>query len=331
MGGSRPADGTIGDEMTTAHSSMAVSALNAAFESGNENLLVEELRKISSQKSRREGRIALVARILEQTGSPRVRNAAALALADMRAQNTADKIIRVLRREDTKGYRGTLLYALEQLDAILPISLLVALIIDDSYETREEALPFITNEKFDWDEDPGRIRRRLLAALPSAGEERSHAINAALKSLASDRSLFQREHDLRKEERKQMTENTIILSLLPAPDDPRLSAHEYQNDLHEFYHSLQKASVGVSARMRFRDAIGAEASLLGTFFIPLAKVAIPTLGVVLVAWLKGRSGRRVRLECDGVMAEGGTLEEVETLLKHAAEFRDSQQKSDGDT
>lgn len=61
----------------------------------------------------------------------------------------------------------------------------------------------------------------------------------------------------------------------------------------------------------------------GSFFIPLAKVAIPTLGAVLVAWLKDRSGRRVRLEFDGVKAEGGTPEEVETLLKRAAEFRDN--------
>lgn len=95
--------------MPATHSA-AAAALEAAFNSGNENLLVEELRKIGSQKSRREARIAAVTRILKQTGSPRVRNAAALALADMRARDAADKLIDVLKRDDTKGYRGTLLY-----------------------------------------------------------------------------------------------------------------------------------------------------------------------------------------------------------------------------
>lgn len=185
MGATRPADGTVGDEMPATHST-AVGVLEAAFDSRNESLLVEELRKVSSQRSRREARIALVARILEQTRSPRVRNAAALALADMRARDATDKLINFLKRDDTKGCRGTLLYALEQLDATLPVSLLVDIIMEDSYEAREEALNFIANGKFDCDEEPRRTRRRLVAVLASADEERSHAINAALEYLTSD-------------------------------------------------------------------------------------------------------------------------------------------------
>ncbi|HJU16747.1 MAG TPA: HEAT repeat domain-containing protein [Stellaceae bacterium] len=163
-----------------------VGALAAAFANGNENRLIEELRKVSSQRSRREARIALVARILEQTGSPKVRNAAALALADMRARDATEDLVRLLRRNDTKGYRGTLLYALEQLDAALPASLLVEIITEDAYESREEALSFIARGKFDRDQDPRRLQRRLTEALESADEERAHAINVALEFLSGD-------------------------------------------------------------------------------------------------------------------------------------------------
>lgn len=329
MGGSRPADGTIGDEMTTAHS-VAVSALEAAFESGNENLLVEELRNISSQRSRREGRITLVARILEQTGSPRVRNAAALALADMRARDAKNALIDVLKRPDTKGCRSTLLYALGELDATLPISLLVDIIIGDSYEAREEALNFIANRRFDRDEDPRQSRYRLIAAFTPAGEERSHSIGAALEYLAIDGSSLQERYDLMEKERKWMGKDRLKLSPVSAPDYPKLSAHEYQSECQEFHDLLQAATIEVSPRWRTRDSIVGAGGFAGSFFVPLAKAAIPTLGAVLVAWLKGRSGRRVRLEFDGVKAEGGTPEEVETLLKHAAEFRDNKQKSDRD-
>jgi hypothetical protein len=171
--------------MSIAHST-AAGALEAAFDSRDENLLVEELRKVSDQRSRREPRISLVARILEQTGSPRVRNAAALALADMRARNAIDKLIAVLRRDDIKGPRGTLLYALEQLNAALPIGLLIDIIMEYSCESREEALSFITNGKFDYDENPSRLRSKLISTLISTDKERFHAINSAPEYLAKE-------------------------------------------------------------------------------------------------------------------------------------------------
>src|SRR5437899_2296939 len=87
--------------------------LEAAFLSGNEDQLVEELRKVPSQKTRRRTGASKVVRILEQTSSPRVRNAAALALADLRMTSAKDKLIEVLRRAETKGHRGTILYALD--------------------------------------------------------------------------------------------------------------------------------------------------------------------------------------------------------------------------
>lgn len=154
----------------------AASVLEGAFDGGNEDRLIEELRQIASRKSRRQPRIALAAQILAQTGSPRVRNAAALALADMRAREATDALIDALKNPETKGHRGTLLYALDQLDAALPISLLVDLTAEDSYEAREEALHLIANEKFEWDEDPRQILGKLLKGPTFSAEPPSRAI-----------------------------------------------------------------------------------------------------------------------------------------------------------
>jgi hypothetical protein len=187
VGATRPTDVTIGDEMSTAHP-VAADALEAAFASGNEDLLVEELRKVDSHKSRQEARITLVTRIPEQTASPRVRNAAALALADMRAQSAKDKLIDLLQRADTKGRRGTILYAIEQLDAIVPVSLLIDLVVEDVYEAQEEALNFMKRGQFECDKDQSQLRCKLKAALAFADEERSYTINTALEYLTGDNS-----------------------------------------------------------------------------------------------------------------------------------------------
>lgn len=123
------------------------------------------------------------------------------------------------------------------------------------------------------------------------------------------------------------TTNKMRLWLVPAADDPSAYDREYQRGLAEFYASLQARAIKVSPRMFFRDAVGGGVSFVGDFVIPLAQVIGPTLGVVLVAWLQGRSGRKVRLKFGDVDAEGGTLEEVEALLKRAAEFNDSKRRA----
>jgi hypothetical protein len=55
-----------------------------------------------------------------------------------------------------------------------------------SYESREEALSFITNGKFDYDENPSRLRSKLISTLISTDKERFHAINSAPEYLAKE-------------------------------------------------------------------------------------------------------------------------------------------------
>jgi HEAT repeat protein len=67
---------------------------------------------LKSQHSPRGPRVFKALQILEKTKYSRVRNAAALALADLRANDAKDNLIDLLTQPDTRGSRGSLLYAL---------------------------------------------------------------------------------------------------------------------------------------------------------------------------------------------------------------------------
>lgn len=153
-------------------------SLEAAERSGDEVRLAEELRKAKPDVA------PTVIGILERARSPRVRNAAALALADMHAANARDSLIGALGRAETRGHRGTILYALDELGANLPLSLLAGIIAGDPYEAREEALGFLASGRVDRDAAPRRVERMLRSALKGADEERSHAIREALGYLS---------------------------------------------------------------------------------------------------------------------------------------------------
>jgi hypothetical protein len=169
------------------------SVLVTALRGGDEGRLIEELRNMKSRRSPRQARAARAVQILEQTGSPRVRNAAALALADLRAKSAEDALIGMLKRHDTKGSRGTLLYALQELGTDLPPAVLADIIADESYEAREEALNFLARGLIEGSvEEYARARARLEAALPSADAERVQAIRRALEYL---RAKPYEEHD----------------------------------------------------------------------------------------------------------------------------------------
>ena len=161
-------------------------SLEAAERSGDEVRLAEELRKAKPDVA------PTVIGILERARSPRVRNAAALALADMRAANARDSLTDALRRAETRGHRGTILYALDELGAKLPLSLLADIIVEDPYEAREEALGFLASGRVDRDANPRQVKRTLRAALRGADEERSHAIGEALGYLSTTRTMDKR-------------------------------------------------------------------------------------------------------------------------------------------
>src|SRR5271155_4972107 len=107
-----------------------------------------------------------------------------------------------------------------------------------------------------------------------------------------------------------MEEDQIQVSLIPASDEPpirRMDLKDQAIDSYfEFYSEAQD------------------------FLVPLAQGVGPLLGVALVAWVKERSGRKVRLKFDGVDAEARSPEQVENLLERAAEYRERKRKPGSD-
>lgn len=61
----------------------------------------------------------------------RIRNAAAIALADLGSTKAVEYLKKLIVDSDTKGARGTLLYALEELRAPIELGLLVRLLKDE--------------------------------------------------------------------------------------------------------------------------------------------------------------------------------------------------------
>jgi hypothetical protein len=119
----------------------------------------------------------------------------------------------------------------------------------------------------------------------------------------------------------------LRLFLQAAPDEPSVGAPESQAGLREFSAALRAAGINASERVYVRDAAG-DVSLLGEFGIPLAQAIGPTLGVVLVSWLQGRAGRKVRIKIGDIEAEAQTLDEVEQLLRQAKAFQEKPSTDD---
>lgn len=159
--------------------------MDEAIDSGDEGRVIEALRSVKRAQMSDEA-ISRIKSLLTKTRSPRVRNAAALALADSRIAGTDKLLIELLKRPSTKGARGTLLYALEELKAKVPLAVLTKIIADDTYEAREEALDLLSTQgKF-----PHRQIEKALAVLQpmtrSQKTERANAAKAAIELLTEN-------------------------------------------------------------------------------------------------------------------------------------------------
>jgi hypothetical protein len=107
-------------------------------------------------------------------------------------------LVNLLERRETKGARGTLLYVLEQLRAEVPLMVLASIIVEDSYEAREEALSLIGRGLIEGSPaDFAEAEATLEGARVSADPERAQAIGRALKYLRTkgDATLRQRRRD----------------------------------------------------------------------------------------------------------------------------------------
>lgn len=159
-----------------------------AWRSGDEDALVAILDGLKDRPSSSKVK-SDVAGILRTTKSRRVRNAAALTLADLGAKDMISQIIDVLRDPNVAEEAGTLLFALDELEASLPLDVIPGLIAKGSYEARAETLIFVKEGRVEPCDDEQENGAKLTLAMIASGEdsEAAEAAGLALTYLA-DRS-----------------------------------------------------------------------------------------------------------------------------------------------
>ena len=82
----------------------------------------------------------LASHILVSTTSAVVRDTAALALVDLDAREETDALLAVIGRPEMAEHAGTLLFALDELGAAIPLDLILQLIERGSYEAKAEVV-----------------------------------------------------------------------------------------------------------------------------------------------------------------------------------------------
>ena len=129
--------------------------------------------------------VSLIKELAKQTGLPLVRNAAAIALADLNAVGTGELLIELLKRKETRGANGTLLYALRQMNAFAPLPVLIEILTEDrTYEALEGALDLIANNAQRYSqEQKDEAVSRLRPLLTSTAAHTSHSAKLAIKYL----------------------------------------------------------------------------------------------------------------------------------------------------
>ena len=156
-----------------------------AWLSGDEDALVSVLGGLKDCPPSRQAESDVV-EVLRTTASRRVRNAAALTLADLGASGMTSHIVDVLRDPKIPGEAGTLLFVLHELGAFLPLDVIPWLIAEGSYEARAETLMFVEEGRVEAadDQQKGDAKRMLTALASDNDEETAEAACLALTYFA---------------------------------------------------------------------------------------------------------------------------------------------------
>ena len=122
-----------------------------AWVQGDESLVVGALKNLRNEASRQDKELLSmdVLDILQETQSARIRDAAAIALVDLGVRQSVMKIVDVLRRPGFAKSSGTLLFALNEIQASLPLSVLMQVVVEGSFESRNQAMFFLEEGRFD--------------------------------------------------------------------------------------------------------------------------------------------------------------------------------------
>jgi hypothetical protein len=116
----------------------------------------------------------------------------------------------------------------------------------------------------------------------------------------------------------------IELTLVPAQGDAPLRSSKYQRELRNFADALKAEGISFGFGLELIEAAGGDAPAIYSGIFTLATVLTVQVSRCIIAWQKGRAGRRVRIEVrpDGrFRAEAQTTEEIERLLTKAGEYQ----------
>jgi hypothetical protein len=134
-------------------------------------------------------------------------------------------------------------------------------------------------------------------------------------------------HDAEEAERRRQ-EGKIAIWLGRAEDDAPTFSHNHQAELRDVLGTLREKGIELEAPFLTLDAADAVSGYTGQLIISLAQIASPVLTAALVAWLKGRPSRKVRVEFhpDGRIknVEAQTPEQVLELMRAARQEAESQ-------
>jgi hypothetical protein len=165
---------------------MNVHRTKASMTRQDESAVVQTRRRADKQTASKAERLR-IADIARSTRSPAIRNAAALLLADLHVEGARGILVALLKRRGTKNHRGTLLYALEELNADVPLLLLVDVIAKDGYEAKEQALDLIGNgQSVGTAEELDKARSRLTVIARSKDVHASRSAKLALDYLRGE-------------------------------------------------------------------------------------------------------------------------------------------------
>jgi hypothetical protein len=158
--------------------------LQVAVRSGDVDRIAGLLDDIA-HRGASEAELDYIIELARETRSPVVRNAAALALGDLKVDGADQILIDLVKRPETRGANGTLLYALREMDAYVPLAVLLDLIGDDcTYEALEGALDLIANNTGRYaDSEKLEAVARLRPLTLSPEPHTSHSAKLAIKYL----------------------------------------------------------------------------------------------------------------------------------------------------
>jgi len=158
--------------------------LDAVIGSGDENRIVDALDAIgrSRASSAERSRIMELAR---KTRSPQIRNAAAIAVADLGVDGADQLLIDLIKRKESRGANGTLLYALREMNAYVPLPVLIDIITEDrTYEALEGVLDIIANNAAKYEaKEKAEAVSRMKPLLTSTDAHTGHTAKLAIKYL----------------------------------------------------------------------------------------------------------------------------------------------------